>query len=105
KDLAEINASFATFLNQVDPSGVVLISAVDPNCAIAARHAEANVETTGIDVPADWQATGIRRFQGKAHFQVAYKGKKMGRLTLSIAGRHNVGNATAAGGMVHRCGG
>jgi len=100
----EINESFATFLNQVDPSGVALISASDSNCAIAARNAEAMVETYGIDTAADWQATGIRRFQGKAHFQVTYKNKKMGRLTLSIAGRHNVGNATVAAAIATHCG-
>jgi UDP-N-acetylmuramate--alanine ligase len=104
KDLGEINESFAKFLSQVDTNGVVLISATDTNCAAAARNAEAVVETYGIDVAADWQATGIRRFQGKAHFQVSYKGKKMGRLTLSIAGRHNVGNATVAAAIATHCG-
>ncbi len=83
---------------------MAIISAQDANCAAAARNIEATVETYGIDVPADWQATGIRRFQGKAHFQVAYKGKKMGRLTLSIAGRHNVGNATVAAAIATHCG-
>jgi len=104
KDLKEINASFAKFLNQVDAGGVVLISATDENCAIAARNVEASVETYGIDVVADWQATGIRRFQGKAHFQVLYKGRKMGRLTLSIPGRHNVGNALVAAAIATHCG-
>jgi UDP-N-acetylmuramate--alanine ligase len=104
KDINEINESFATFLNGVDPSGVVLISATDANCEIAARNAEASVETYGIDISADWQATGIRRFQGKAHFHVSYKGKKMGRLSLSIAGRHNVGNATVAAAIATHCG-
>jgi UDP-N-acetylmuramate--alanine ligase len=104
KDLTEIVDSFATFLGQVDPNGVALISATDANCAAAARNVEATVETYGIDVAADWQATGIRRFQGKAHFQVSYKGKKMGRLTLSIAGRHNVGNATVAAAIATHCG-
>jgi UDP-N-acetylmuramate--alanine ligase len=104
KDLGEIVDSFATFLKQVDPSGVALISATDENCAKAAKNIEATVETYGIDVAADWQATGIRRFQGKAHFQVTYKGKKMGRLILSIAGRHNVGNATVAAAIATHCG-
>jgi UDP-N-acetylmuramate--alanine ligase len=102
--IQEINESFATFLNQVDPGGVALISATDENCAVAARNAEAMVETYGIDTPADWQATGIRRFQGKAHFTVTHKNKKMGRLTLSIAGRHNVGNATVAAAIATHCG-
>ena len=104
KDIHEINESFAKFLSQVEPGGVVLISATDENCEKASRNCEATVETYGIDVPADWQATGIRRFQGKAHFQVSYKGKKMGRLTLSIAGRHNVGNATVAAAIATHCG-
>jgi UDP-N-acetylmuramate--alanine ligase len=104
KDITEINASFATFLGQVDPAGVILIAANDANCATASGNAEATVETYGIDVPADWQATGIRRFQGKAHFTVTYRGKKMGRLVLSIAGRHNVGNATVAAAIATHCG-
>jgi UDP-N-acetylmuramate--alanine ligase len=104
KDIHEINASFHTFLSQVDPSGVAIVSATDANCSTATRNLETNVETYGIDVPADWQATGIRRFQGKAHFQVSYKGKKLGRLTLSIAGRHNVGNATVAAAIATHCG-
>ena len=104
KDLDEIVASFHKFLAQVDPAGVALISAIDANCAIAAENIEATVETYGIDVAADWQASGIRRFQGKAHLQVSYKGKRMGRLTLSIAGRHNIGNATVAAAIATHAG-
>jgi UDP-N-acetylmuramate--alanine ligase len=104
KDIDEIIESFAVFLGKIDPAGVAIISANDPNCATAARNAEATVETYGIDMAADWQATGIRRYQGKAHFQVTYKGKKMGRLILSIAGRHNVGNATVAAAIATHCG-
>jgi UDP-N-acetylmuramate--alanine ligase len=104
KDITEINESFAKFLSNVDPHGIALISATDANCAAAARNIDAAVETYGIDVAADWQATGIRRFQGKAHFQVTYKGKKMGRLALSIAGRHNVGNATVAAAIATHSG-
>src|ERR1035437_1093011 len=47
---------------------------------------------------------GTRGWREKAHFQVTYKGKKMGRLTLSIAGRHNVGNATVAAAIATHCG-
>jgi UDP-N-acetylmuramate--alanine ligase len=104
KDIGEIVDSFGVFMSQVDSGGVVLTSATDPNCLKAAKHAKARVETYGIDVPADWQATSIRRFQGKAHFAVLYKGKRMGRLTLSIAGRHNVGNAIVAAAIATHCG-
>ncbi len=104
KDLDEIIGSFAQFMSQVEPGGLVLTSATDPNCLKAARKAGAKVETYAIDAPADWQATGIRRYQGKAHFQVTYKGKKMGRLCLTIAGRHNVGNALVAAAIASNCG-
>jgi UDP-N-acetylmuramate--alanine ligase len=104
KDLEEIIASFAHFLGRIDPNGLAIISALDPNCAIAAKNIEARVETYGIDTAADWQATGIRRYQGKAHFQVVYKGKKMGRLVLGLPGRHNVGNATVAAAIATHCG-
>jgi UDP-N-acetylmuramate--alanine ligase len=104
KDIHEIVASFHQFLSQVDPAGVAIISATDANCARAAENIEATVETYGIDVAADWQASGIRRFQGKAHFQVTYKKKLMGRLALSIAGRHNIGNATVAAAIATHAG-
>jgi UDP-N-acetylmuramate--alanine ligase len=104
KDIHEIVASFHKFLSQIDPSGVAIISATDPNCARAVENIDATVETYGIDVAADWQAGGIRRFQGKAHFQVTYKKKLMGRLALSIAGRHNIGNATVAAAIATHAG-
>jgi UDP-N-acetylmuramate--alanine ligase len=104
KDIHEIVDSFGVFLSQVDPTGVVLISATDENCAQAAKMALARVETYGIDTAADWQALGIRRFQGKAHFAVNYRGKPMGRLALAIAGRHNVGNALVAAALATHCG-
>jgi UDP-N-acetylmuramate--alanine ligase len=104
KDIHEIIASFAKFLGQVDPNGLVLIAANDPNCAEAAKDVDAKVETYAIEAPADWQATGVRRFQGKAHFQVTYQGKKMGRLVLGLPGRHNVGNAVVAAAIATHCG-
>jgi UDP-N-acetylmuramate--alanine ligase len=104
KDLDEIIGSFATFLGRVDPNGLAIISAADANCATAVKNIDAKVETYGIDMPADWQATGIRRFQGQAHFQVLYKGKKMGRLVLGLPGRHNVGNAVVAAAIATHCG-
>ncbi len=104
KNIDEIVESFATFLKGVDPSGVIITSATDTYCAAAAQYANARVETYGIDVAADWQATGVRRYQGKAHFSVSYNGKKMGRLSLGIAGRHNVGNATVAAAIATHCG-
>jgi len=109
KDLAEIVASFATFMSQVDPSGIIITSATDENCAVAASSAIARVETYSIEdgqtsASGDWQASGIRRFQGQAHFTVTYKGRKMGRLALSIAGRHNIGNALVAAAIATHCG-
>ncbi len=104
KDITEINESFHKFLSQIDPAGVALICASDKNCELVSTNLDCSVETYGIDTPADWQATGIRRFQGKAHFHVTYKGRKMGRLSLSIAGRHNVGNATVAAAIATHCG-
>lgn len=104
KDLAEIVDSFGQFMAQVDPTGLILTSATDENCRQAARHAKARVETYGVDVSADWQASGIRRFQGKAHFAVNYRGKLLGRLALGIAGRHNVGNALVAAALATQCG-
>jgi UDP-N-acetylmuramate--alanine ligase len=104
KGIGEIVESFAKFLGQIDPQGLAIIAAADANCATAAKNIEAKVETYGVDMPADWQATGIRRFQGRAHFQVTYKGKKMGRLVLGLPGRHNVGNATVAAAIATHCG-
>jgi len=96
KDIGEIVESFGVFMSQVDPAGVIITNAADANCLQAAKRAQARVETYAIDGTADWQASGVRRYQGKAHFAVTYKGKPMGRLSIGLPGRHNVGNALAA---------
>jgi UDP-N-acetylmuramate--alanine ligase len=104
KNLDEIIESFGVFISQVESGGVVITSAEDTNSLEAARKANARVETYGVDVQADWQAAGIRRFQGKAHFTVSYTGKKLGNMALTIAGRHNVGNALVATAVATHCG-
>ena len=43
KNLDEIVESFATFLKGVDPSGVIITSGIDANCAFAAQYANAAV--------------------------------------------------------------
>jgi len=104
KNLDEIVESFGVFMSQVDAGGIVLTAADNANALKAARQSNARVETYAVEAAADWQASGIRRFQGKAHFAVSYHGKKMGQMTLTLAGKHNVGNALVATAVATQCG-
>ena len=104
KDLDEITAAFGAFAAQIDSAGVLITAAGQPACQAAARQATAKVETFSTESAGDWQAQGIRRFQGKTHFGVVYKGRKMGRLIEQLPGRHNVGNCLAAAAAATHCG-
>jgi UDP-N-acetylmuramate--alanine ligase len=104
KDLDEIIASFAQYLSQVHPLGLVLVNGSDPNSLKAAAGAKARVETFGIEISADWAADQIQIGRGKARFRLSYRGQVMGPLELSIPGRHNIANATVAAAIAHNAG-
>ena len=52
----------------------------------------------------DWAAANVQSEQGRYSFDLVHHGRKLGRIGLSVVGRHNVFNALAAAALVADCG-
>ena len=101
-DLAEIEAAFITFGERV--SGLVISCADDPGAeAVAGRIDPARVRRYGESPHADYKLTDFRPAGMASSFAVASSHSPFGeiysQLTLSVPGRHNALNATAAYAM------
>jgi UDP-N-acetylmuramate--alanine ligase len=71
----------------------------DPTASRVAAAAACPVETFGLDGPFDWVASNLRSEQGRYGFDLLHRGDRMGRVELSVIGRHNVLNALAAAAL------
>lgn len=104
KDLAEIIQSFRTFAWLVPPGGLIIANGSDANVAKAIEGATVPVETTGIGIGYDWSTRPTGQDQGRHHGEVHYKDKHVATLKLSVAGEHNLLNATQAVAACATCG-
>ncbi len=68
-----------------------------------AATAACRIETFGQDELADWVAAGIQSQRGRYGFDLIHHGRTLGRVELSVLGRHNVFNALAAAALVADC--
>ena len=50
--------------------------------------------------PPDWLAENVQGQQGRYGFDLVHHGQSLGRIELSVLGRHNVSNAVAAAALV-----
>jgi len=106
-DLDAVMLAFRRFVNLVPRSGLTLIGIDSPNAAALAPLARSRVQTFGLSVGADWQATDVAfdsRPTGDADsgtqavctFRAWHAGEDLGVFTLPLVGEHNVRNALAA---------
>lgn len=97
KDLKDIISAFRDFIRLVPTDGVI-IAGVDGNVREAASGSAARVESCGLESSQklDWMVrpTGIKN--GCPTGEVFFNGKSLASLQLSIAGEHNLINATMA---------
>jgi UDP-N-acetylmuramate--alanine ligase len=99
RDFAEIQQAFLDFVNKVPFYGAV-IACVDPpwgeRFLQLLPRIRRRVVTYGLESGADCVASAIELTPCGSAFDVAFKGKSLGRFKLSVIGRHNVQNALAA---------
>ena len=83
--------------------GISVVNADDEGATLAAGE---NSATFGIENSATFTAKRVRRREGAAGYSfTAYEyGRKLGRITLKVSGRHNVYNALAALAAARLCG-
>ena len=109
-----LRAAFKQFAERVKPEGTLIVCADSPAALAlgeARRAAGARVERYSIETQLDknktieWQATGIRgNDKGGLDATIHLDGVELGRLSLSVAGRHNLSNALGALAVAMRAG-
>jgi UDP-N-acetylmuramate--alanine ligase len=99
RDLDEIAAAFASFMNKVPFYGAV-VACFDPPWRVLmqtlAPQLRRRVVTYGLDPGAEVQGTIHELSPSSSAFDAVVKGKDLGRFSVHVPGRHNVQNALAA---------
>ena len=96
KDLEDIKSAFIEFANKVPFYGFVVLCLDEPALQDILPEINKKVLTYGLTSQADIRATEIEYDQFSSKFNVIYKGKDLGRVTLKTPGIHNVKNSLAA---------
>lgn len=94
--IEDLKESFLTYINRVPFYGSAIISADDANLTEIRPRITRPFATFGFGVGADYMARDIEVAGDATSFTVFHRDELLGRLRLSVPGRHNVANALAA---------
>lgn len=100
-DFGKLKAAYVQFLQQVKPDGKAIVCADDETVSelipqVTAGGLQASqLITYGIDGAADYKAEDIELGDRKVSFTMTHNGSALGKIELSVPGRHNVYNAMA----------
>jgi len=94
--LPRLQDSFADFLNKVPFYGVGIVCLDDPGVQEILPRLSRRVVTYGFSAQADLSATDVELSGFKAAYTVLLQGKRLGRVTLRVPGRHSIQNSLAA---------
>jgi len=95
-DFGKLKNAYSAFLRQIKPGGKAVVCLDDAYVRELLPGVEVDKIAYGIDSPdADFRAEDIVLGDRKSSFTVTRRGETLGRLQLSIPGRHNVLNALA----------
>jgi UDP-N-acetylmuramate: L-alanyl-gamma-D-glutamyl-meso-diaminopimelate ligase len=101
ENLAAIELQFRRMVNLVPRHGRILAWAESETVRAAVQKAFCRVETYGFSSDADWLAGDVEFSDGKTHFRVSFRGTEIARVSMDLAGRHNVLNALATIAVAH----
>ncbi len=94
----EMSAAFGQFMAQARPEGSVITCADSPmlcEAVAAAPIAARDRQTYSTEAPATWRAGESAHHDRGQTFDVEREGAPFGSFTITLPGRHNVGNALA----------
>jgi UDP-N-acetylmuramate: L-alanyl-gamma-D-glutamyl-meso-diaminopimelate ligase len=94
-DMEAYRAAFKTLLSLLPADGLLIACADDPEAAALARTAPCRVVSYGLGPGAAWGADGIEAGEDATRFSFMRDGRRVGAVTLPLAGRHNVANTLA----------
>lgn len=101
ENLAAIELQFRRMVNLVPRRGRILAWGESETVRGVVQKALCRVETYGFSPGVDWLAGDVDFSQGETHFRVSHRGTEVARVSMSLAGRHNVLNALAAIAVAH----
>ncbi|MDO8436440.1 MAG: UDP-N-acetylmuramate--L-alanine ligase [bacterium] len=96
KTMGCVKASYRAFADNIKRGGTLFYNNDDLNIKEALKGFRLKKESFGFSSSSDMYAASIKIGGFKASFDCIYKGANLGRVELSIPGRHNVLNAMAA---------
>ncbi len=99
-----LESAFARFSALPPAGGRLIVPWGDTTVQRATAAAGCRIETFGHDERADWAACKVQGQRGQYGFDLVHRGEKLGRIELSVPGRHNILNALAAAALVAECG-
>lgn len=94
-DFNNLKKAYAKFLGQVKPGGKAIVCLDDPTVRELLPDLQAETITYGLDPAADYYATDIELGDRTVSFDVFRGIDRLGRIRLSVPGKHNVYNALA----------
>ncbi len=98
--LENIKKSFRKFAEMT--SKILIVNGSDKNTMDAVSGLEKNIITFGSDSSCDFYPENVNHENGLlTTFDAMYKGEKLGKITLHVAGIHNVLNSLAAVAAAH----
>jgi UDP-N-acetylmuramate--alanine ligase len=99
KDFEEIKFAFSEFLKKVPFYGRVILCWDERNVRELIPRIERPITTYGLSAGADLRASSLEFEANRSTFKVQFKGETVGKINLSVPGKHNVKNALAAIGV------
>lgn len=110
KDLDDIIGSFRTFVGIVPDHGTLIVNGTDLNVARSIAGSAAKIETCALVDSASragnfaWATLPLGIVNGCHSGELHHNGKRVGTIQLSVAGEHNLINATMAIAACATCG-
>jgi UDP-N-acetylmuramate--alanine ligase len=104
RDIDEIVDAFRWFSRLVPSDGALIVNGTDERVAEAIRSAEAPIQTVALDHDATWSTETTGADHGCYIGRVHHNGTFITELRLSVAGVHNLYNATVAIAACVACG-
>ncbi len=96
RNLDDIKGAFIEYANKVPFFGSVIACLDDPGVQAILPHINKKIVTYGLSRQADVQALNIEMKNFTASYDLAYKGYKLGRISMHVTGKHNIQNSLLA---------
>jgi UDP-N-acetylmuramate: L-alanyl-gamma-D-glutamyl-meso-diaminopimelate ligase len=95
-DLPAIELQFQRLVNLVPRNGKIVAWGESDAVRRCVAKAFCPLETYSVSGETDWTARGVEWKDERTHFTAVFRGREVVRMSMSLAGAHNVANALAA---------